>query len=95
MCVSAGWGWKNTARCGLTLLSEVNGEHQSWSVLGDITALSSAFAVQAVHYGGALFLFYVTVARVIKVICMWGVCVCVSRKAPDKVFNSKITFQNA
>lgn len=66
--------WKNTAQRSLALLNKVNGEHQSWSVLFDITALSSAFAVQAVHYGSALFLFYATEGRKNKVIHMQGVC---------------------
>lgn len=38
-----------------------------------------AFAVQAVHYGSALFLFYATVGTTNKVISMQG---SVSRKAP-------------
>ena len=71
---SFSWGWRNAAQCSLALLNKVNGEHQSWSVLFDITALSSAFAVQAVHYGAALFLFNATMGRMNKVICMQGVC---------------------
>lgn len=70
---SLSWGWKNAAQCSLALLNKVNGEHQSWSVLFDITALSSVFAVQAVHYDSALFLLYATVGRANKVICMQGV----------------------
>lgn len=33
------------------------------------------FAVQAVHYGGALFVFYATVGRVNEAICMQRACV--------------------
>lgn len=76
---SFSWGQKNTAQCSLALLNKVNGEHQSWSVLFDITALSSALAVQAVHYGSALFFFYATMGRMNKVICMHAVCV---KKSP-------------
>lgn len=71
---SLSWGWKNTAQRSPALLNKVNGEHQSCSVLFDITALSSECAIQAVHYGPALFLFYATVGRMNKVICMQGGC---------------------
>lgn len=55
------------------LLNKVNGEHQSRSVRFDITALSSAFSLQAAHYGSTLFLFNAAMGRIIKVICVKGV----------------------
>lgn len=76
---SFSWVWKNIAQCSLARLNKVNREHQSCSVLFDITALSSAFSVQAVHYGSALFLFYATMGSVNKVIWMQRVCV---KKSP-------------